>query len=90
MPAMADGSAGLDCRTGEDGMELIAALHRRGITVVLVSYDGAVGGCSQVAAQGRPTRLAEQRSHLGVNSKAVTIDLMDLIMFVGEILLEYL
>lgn len=50
--------------------------------------DAAVGGRSQVAARGRPTQLAEQRIHLGVNSKAVTIDLMDLIMLLSEIFLE--
>ena len=81
-------SGALDFRTGEDGMELIAALHRRGTTNVLMTDDAAVGGRSQGAALGRPTQLAEQRIHLGVNSKAVTIDLMDLIMLLGEIFLE--
>ena len=49
----------LDFRTGEDVIELIAGLHRRGITIVLVTHDAAVAGRSQVATRGRPAQLTE-------------------------------
>ncbi len=57
----------LDSRTGEEVIELIASLHARGLTIVLVTHDPAVAQGS-----GRIVRIQDGRITADSRSQAAT------------------